>query len=527
MKKGKQKALAVVLACVMLAGCGTGGDTGESSSSSNSGSSRDTIIIGLGGTISNLDAKEGVVEQSMSVYSIAGESLLKMVSGEDGLPVMTTENSITDSYELDEENSGIIYHLKEGVPMQDGTELNADDVVASVMHMQDGTYYADVNYGNVYAVDEYTVFVGVQELGQPAINKVSTIPIWSKEAYDEIGNEGVFFTEGYVSCGQYQITGWVSGDSVTLEAFDDYYNGKPQIGNVIFRIFSEPSVAMMELQTGGVDVLMSPDYQSYQDVANGTYGDTLVADVTDGNLMYSIYLNMASEKLQDYRVRQAIMYALDRKGLSDAVFDGWGSLSYRVLGLTYSGMIDYDETSWPYEQNIEKAQQLMEEAGYGDGLELDLITHNAGVYYQKMAEVFANQMSAIGITVNISVYEPANFKTTQNNLEGWDVSTTSPNTSYVTNASDFLNNGITGSMHADALPTEGYADALDICTTLKTETDEAMIAELSQKFEDHYFNDWLWWYPVQNSGVYTLYTSNLEGLQRCMASLDLSQANFK
>ena len=534
MKKNIQKVLALTLACAMLAGCGGGAAKGdEASASTENGesgaatSSRDTLTIGVGGTIANLDAKEGVVEQSMSVYSIAGEALLKMVSGDDGLPIMTTENSITESYDLDEENSAIIYHLRQGVQMQDGTELNADDVIASVMHMQDGTYYADVDYDNVTAVDDYTVSVGVKTLGQPVINKVSTIPIWSKEAYDKVGNEGVFFTEGYVSCGQYKITDWVAGDSVTLEAFDGYYNGVAPIKNVIFRIFSESSVAMMELQTGGVDVLMSPDFQSYTDVVDGKYGDTLAATAADGNLLYSIYLNMNSEKLQDFRVRQAIMYALDRKGISDGVFNGWGSLAYRVLGLTYAGMTNYDETTWPYEQNIEKAKELMKEAGYENGMELNLISHNAGVYYQKMGEVFANQVKEIGITVNISVYEPATFKSTQNGLEGWDVSTTSPNTSYVTNASDFLNNALIGSMHADARPTEGYDKALEITTALKTETDEVKVAELSKEFEDNYFNNWLWWFPIQVSGVYTVYNSDLQGLQRCMASLDLSQAYFK
>ena len=279
MNKRARKWMAAALAGMMLAGTLTGcqseeqrtepsQEAGTPESSENpeaaantATSSRDRIVIGVGGTISNLSAKEGVVEQSMNVYSIAGESLLKEVNDENGLPVMTTERSITESYEVDEEKSGIIFHLRDGVAMQDGTTLNADDVVCSVMYMKDGTYYADVDYDNVYAIDESTVFIGVGQVGQPVINKVATIPIFSKEAYEQVNNEGIFFTEGYVSCGQYQITEWVAGDSVTLEAFDSYYNGQPMIKNVVFRIFSESSVAMMELQTGGVDVLMSPDFQ--------------------------------------------------------------------------------------------------------------------------------------------------------------------------------------------------------------------------------------------------------------------------
>ena len=149
------------------------------------------------------------------------------------------------------------------------------------------------------------------------------------------------------------------------------------------------------------------------------------------------------------------------------------------------------------------------------------------MYYQNVAEVFANHVKEIGIKVNISVYEPATFKSTQNGLEGWDVSTTSPNTSYITNASDFLNNALIGSMHTDALPAEGYEDALNITTALKSEIDEAKVEELSREFEEHYFNDWLWWYPIQLSGVYTLYDSNLHGFSRCQAVIDLSGAYFE
>lgn len=490
-------------------------------------SSRDTLTIAVEGTIAHLDAIEGVVNQSQNVYSVVGESLLKEVKNEEGLPVMTTEGSITESYEVDEENSGILYHLKQGVMMHDGTELNAEDVVTSVKHMESGTYYADVNYDNVYAVDDYTAFVGLTQVGMPVINKVSTIPIFSKEAYEEVNNDGLFFTEDYVSCGQYKITDWVAGDSVTVEAFDDYFGGKAPINKVIYRIFSETSVAMMELQTGGVDVVMSPDFQTYTDIVGGNYGDMFTAEESVGNMLYCVYLNMNSEKLQDFRVRQAIMYALNREDIGNGTFDGAGKQAYRILGATYDGMTDYDETSWPYQQNIEKAKELMAEAGYADGMDLTLISHNANNYYQTIGEIFANQVKEIGINVTIQVYEPATFKSTQNGLEGWDVSTTSPNTSYVTNASDFLNNALIGSMHCDARPTEGYDEVAEILTTLKSETDEAKVVELSKQFEDKYFNELLWWYPVQLSSIYTVYNADLEGFDRCMNCLNLGKAYFK
>lgn len=538
MKKKQKRVLsllvvgAVVVTTIMA--CGKSNPTSTSSSVSenvNSDmtqvSSKEDITIALGGPVATLSAQEGVVEQAQMVYSLIGESLLKEVSDESGLPVMTTKGSITDSYDIDDDNQAIIYHLKHGVRMQDGTELNADDVITSVMHMEAGTYYADIDYTRVKKVDDYTVSVGVKVLGQPVINKVSTIPVFSKEAYEEVDNDGVFFTNGYVSCGQYKISEWVSGDSVTLEAFDGYYGGQPAIKKVVFRIFSETSVAVMELQTGGVDVVTTPDYTSYKQAESGEMGDNFSTMYSAGNLLYCIYLNMNQEKFQDFRVRQAIMYAIDRNAISEGTFNGFGELSYRILGNTYAGMTTYDENTWPYKQNIDKAKELMSAAGYSDGMDVEIITHNASPFYQTIAQIFANQVAKIGIRCNVDVYEPATFKTTQNGLDGWDISTTSPNTSYVTNASDFLNNALIGSLHCDALPTEGFQEAEQICTELKTTIDDEEVANLSKQFEENYFNNWLWWYPVQLSGVYTICNSDLQGFQRTASVLDLSQAYFK
>ena len=187
--KRTAKVLAAVLACSMIAGSASTAFAAEVTSS------KDTLVIAVEGTISHLDAREGVVNQSQNVYSIVGESLLKEVKNEAGLPVMTTENSITESYEVDDANSAIIFHLKQGVPMQDGTELNADDVVCSVQFAAGGSYYADIKAEEVKAVDDYTVSVGVKQVGMPVINKVAGIPIFSKEAYEEVNNEGLFFTE--------------------------------------------------------------------------------------------------------------------------------------------------------------------------------------------------------------------------------------------------------------------------------------------------------------------------------------------
>ena len=86
-----------------------------------------------------------------------------------------------------------------------------------------------------------------------------------------------------------------------------------------------------------------------------------------------------------------------------------GVYYYSMHGISYQDLTVYDKDSCPYKTNLEKAKELMKEAGLEDGVTLTLITHNASGYYQTIAEILANQLKEINVDVDINVYEPADF----------------------------------------------------------------------------------------------------------------------
>lgn len=491
---------------------------------------KDTLTIGMGNSITTLDFMNGgMTDSAYQLLSMIGATLLKQVDeNNDGIAELVTEGSITESYEWDEDNLGITFHLREGIKMHDQTELHADDVIFCLEKYQTSKEYASVDFENTKAVDDYTVYFKLRSSGTVLLNRIATRPIYSKEACESSSSEGVFFTEGFVSCGPYKIDQWVSGDSVTLSVFDEYYGEKPVIDHVICRFFAEPSVAMMELQSGGVDMITSPDFTDYTSVEDGAYGDQFSTLYVPSVQTYSIYFDMASEKLQPLQLRQAIMYAMNREEISDGTFNGWGSLCYSMHGISYQDLTVYDKDSWPYKTNLEKAKELMKEAGLEDGVTLTLITHNASGYYQKIAEILANQLKEINVDVDINVYEPATFKSLQNATDGsWDLSITSPEVPYATTIGAWFADGyVDDSMHAGLLPAEGYQEAYELGSKLMQSTDNSEIKTMTAELEEKYFNEYLWWCPVQNSGVYTIMSTKLHDVTRMWTQMDITKAYF-
>lgn len=113
------------------------GETGEQSEGKAEGNSgggttaKDVLTIGMGNSITTLDFMNGgMTDSAYQLLSMIGTTLLKQVDeNHDGIAELVTDGSITESYEWDEDNLGITFHLREGINMHDGTELNADDVV--------------------------------------------------------------------------------------------------------------------------------------------------------------------------------------------------------------------------------------------------------------------------------------------------------------------------------------------------------------------------------------------------------------
>jgi peptide/nickel transport system substrate-binding protein len=206
-----------------------------------------------------------------------------------------------------------------------------------------------------------------------------------------------FAKVGYGS-GAYRFKEWVPSERVVLEANPDYWGPKPAVQQIVFRTVAEPSVRLVELQSGNADVIYSvpPDNASDLDAAG------LAKVQHRGTGAMRIVFKADTPQFSDVRVRQALNYAVDKQGILTGVLRGAG---YLLNGPIVADMFGYNETLQPYPYDPNKAQQLLKEAGV-QSLEATWIMTN-GRYLRDRAigEAVVDQLSKVGVKINANFVE--------------------------------------------------------------------------------------------------------------------------
>lgn len=360
-------------------------------------SAKDTLVIAL-------DADPGTFkyDNDMDVAIEARKLFLEGLLLNDGSEY---EYQLADSIEEDADGMGLTVHLKEDVMFSTGEALKASDIVWSMQIGRDyyESLYSFVDFDHLNAEDDYTVRVPFNTetyLWRSLFCGYNSVGIYSQKAYEEAQAGGTDFWAKPVSTGPFYIDEWNSGEDIRLKANEYYHEGRPYIHNVIVRIITESSVQLMELQTGGIDVMGG----------NGTTLESAEADENiniyeiDGTSIHYIGINHRSEIFNDLRVRQAFACLVDRPTVINGALNGVGNIHnsmYSPSGLGYSSL------EWPYEYNVERAKELFKEAGVDPAqLTLRMIVNDAG-NRPAVAEQLSNMFGAAGVTLQINIYDGA------------------------------------------------------------------------------------------------------------------------
>ena len=206
------------------------------------------------------------------------------------------------------------------------------------------------------------------------------------------------FARSGVGSGAYRLKEWVPSERVVLEANPDYWGPKPTINQVIFRTVAEPSVRMVELQSGNADVIYSVPPDSALDLdAPG-----LAKLQHRGTGSMRIVFKADAPQFSDVRVRQALNYAVDKEGILSGVLRGAG---YLLNGPLVADLFGYNDTLKPYPYDPAKAEQLLKEAGV-QSLEATWVMTN-GRYLRDRAigEAVVDQLSKVGVKITANFVE--------------------------------------------------------------------------------------------------------------------------
>lgn len=324
---------------------------------------------------------------------------------------------LAESWDISPDGLKITFHLRERVKWHDGTEFTSDDVLftyRTVTNPNIPTPYSSI-YGpveKVEALDKYTVRITYKEPYAPALESwgMGIIPKHYLQGHDITSPE---INRNPIGTGPYKLKEWVTGQKIALEAFDDYFEKRPNIDKFIARIIPDTATMFLELKFGGIDFMgLTPPQYKLQ--ANTEIFKKYFQKFRYPSFGYT-YLgyNLLNPLFSDKRVRQAITYAINKKEIIAGVLLGFGA---PCTGPFPPESWAYNPEAKDYEYNPEKAIQLLSEAGWkknsegllqknGKPFSFTVLVNQGNEARLKTAQIIKEQLKKLGIDMNIKVLE--------------------------------------------------------------------------------------------------------------------------
>ena len=365
---------------IALGAC-SGDKAGESSSQ---------ITIGIPQDIEDsLDPHKAVAAGTKEVLFNLYEGLVKPDSSGELQP------AIASDYSISEDATTYTFTLREGVKFHDGSMVTAEDVKYSIDRCADTTngeplVEAYSNIKSVNIVDEKTVEVVLNTADSDFLANMTTAIIPASNENPDTNPIGT---------GPYKYVSRSPQENFVVEKFDEYWGTPANIENVTFRVCANADSIVMNLQGGSIDM-----FARLTTTQASQLGDQF--DVLEGtmNLVQALYLNNAVEPFNDERVRQALCYAVDPQGIMDLISDGKGT---EIGSSMFPAFEKYymPELNDIYNQDLDKAKELLAEAGYPDGFSFTITVPSNYQQHIDTAQVLVEQLKNIGVTAEIELVE--------------------------------------------------------------------------------------------------------------------------
>lgn len=368
------------------------------------------MVIAIGAEPESLDPLKMQSSPAATVSEHMVERLIYLA--EDG----SLKPALAESWESSEDGLVWTFYLREEVSFHDGESFNAEAVKYNLDRFlgigdfagRDKAAFAFLldRVEEIEVVDEYTVQVTLNEVFAPIIAHFSHSFIGMHSPASLKTLAAGDFVEAPVGTGPFKYVAWDRGDKIVMENNEDYWGEVPILDTVTFKFVPEASSRVIMLETGEVDAIMAVPPTEIDRLE--LEFDIHVVFQNSVRVMF-IALNMEKEVFQDVRVRQALNHAVDRASIISTLFQGVGEPASApvvpaVFGYTRVG---------PYEYDLERAKNLLTEAGYPDGFEIDML-HPSGRYVQDVvvAEAVQAMLADIGVTVNLRTYEWGTYLST-------------------------------------------------------------------------------------------------------------------
>lgn len=409
MKKLLTLILCLAMVLSVFAGCSSTPATEEGASSSGEAAQgeaadseyKDTLVFAMNTDVQSMDPQIQNDTTSEQVVKMLYNTLLKFE--DDG----TVVGDLAESWSVSEDKLTWTFNLKQGVKFHNGKELTSADVKATfdrALNAEAGglrTTEIIKMFTAVEAPDPYTVTITTDGPYGPMESLMCNMSLGIMDAdyIEQYGLDLGTSVEGENGTGPFKVVSWERDQEIVVERFDDYFGTPAKLQTVVYTIIPEAASRVIALETGEVDVIDKPTDEDLARLEADTENFTVLRKPTISQRLFRFGCN--DPIISNTKVRQAIVYAIDRQAIIDALFTGSGYPSTAPLAPVTFGYSDLGEI----EQDLELAKSLLAEAGYPDGFDTKIVTTERYQNGIELAEIISQQLAEIGINAEIEVWE--------------------------------------------------------------------------------------------------------------------------
>lgn len=417
----KKKLLAAALCMAMalaVSACGGAAESGETTAAgaaqgeaASESANGTTVVVAMGAGFSTLDPGYVYEKYPPLVINACYENLFKFYTN-DGAP----EPCLAEDYNFSDGGLTLTVTLKDGITFASGNPMTSADVAFSInrcKNLQSNPSFMCDTIESIETPDDKTVVFHLTQPDSAILSKLtySSLAILDSAVVKENGGTDAedassadtaqdYLNTTSAGSGMYVMTSYIPDQEVVLEKNPNYWGEGTNVDKYIIRIQPDSNTQMMTLSTGDIDVAMNMTDDTMAEL-EGQENIQLINGAT--KTLGFVMMNMNEEyggPVSDPLVQQAI-----RKALNYANFQticGEGSVTpYSLIQVGFMG--SKGERAADY-TNIEEAKELLAEAGYADGFDIDLTVCDLdmeGILLTDLAQLIKSDLAQIGINVNI------------------------------------------------------------------------------------------------------------------------------
>lgn len=381
--KGILALCALMTMSIALIGCS--GDKAKDSSE---------IVVGIPQDLEDsLDPHKALAAGTKEILFNVYEGLLKPDSQGNNIP------AVAESYTVSEDLMTYTFKLRNGIKFHNGKNVTADDVKYSI------DKFAGISDGSEPLVSAFSVIEEVNIIDDKTVDVVLNTPDTDLPTYLAMVSAAIIPKDNEnpdtvaIGTGPYKYVSRSPQENIICEAFDDYWGEKANIKNVTFKVEANADSIVMDLLGGSIDFYarLTIDQVKQLNDEFSVYEGTM-------NLVQALYLNNNVKPFDDVRVRQALSYATDVDEILDITAEGKGTKIGSSMFPAFGKY--YDESlSELYPTDIEKAKELLKEAGYENGFNMTITVPSNYQPHIDVAQVLAEQYKKIGVNAEIQLVE--------------------------------------------------------------------------------------------------------------------------